>query len=123
MHRPVNETISERWKCWCWCDRDELSKTQSWLNLAVMKDTPDHLLNNGLFKIQDVIDGLLKALPLGGKKWNLPVYKCIVAHFREVSGLDREALKNMQYCKQILSNRLHRTCVRCSFLFLYYCTL
>ena len=27
----VDEVVSRRWKWWCWCDRDEVSKTQSWL--------------------------------------------------------------------------------------------
>ena len=28
----VNEAVSQRWKLWCWCNRDEVSKTQSWFN-------------------------------------------------------------------------------------------
>ena len=54
---------------------------------TVMEDTPDHLPDIGILKIQDVIDGPLEVLPLRGKKWDVPHYKHIVAHFREVSGL------------------------------------
>ena len=52
---------------------------------TVMEDTPHH-----------VIDGPLEVLPLRGKKWDVPHNEHIAAHFREVSGFDREALKNMQ---------------------------
>ena len=63
---------------------------------TVMEDTPDHLPDIGIFKIQDVIDGPLEVLPLRVKKWDVPHYERIAAHFREVSDLDREALKKMQ---------------------------
>ena len=56
---------------------------------TVMEDTPDHLPDIGIFKI----DGPLEVLPLRGKKWDVPHYERIAAHFREVSGLHREALK------------------------------
>ena len=61
-----------------------------------MEDTLYHLLDIGIFKIQDVIDGPLEFLPLRGNKWDVCHYEHVAAHFREVSGLDREALKNMQ---------------------------
>ena len=70
---------------------------------TVMEDTPDHLPDIGILKIQDVIDGWLSlmdgwtsVLPLRGKKLELPHYEHIAAHFRVVSGLDIEPLKNMQ---------------------------
>ena len=63
---------------------------------TVMEDTPDHLPDIGILKIQDVIDGWTSVLPLRGKKLELPHYEHIAAHFRVVSGLDIEPLKNMQ---------------------------
>ena len=84
---------------------------------TVMEDTLNHLPDIGFFKIQDVVDGPLVVLPLRGKKWNLPHCEHIAANFREVSGLDRETLKNIQQCKHIYSHRLHRTCMWYSFLF------
>ena len=75
-----------------------------------MEDTLNHLPDIGFFKIQDVVDGPLVVLLLRGKKWNLPHCEHIAANFREVSGLDRETLKNIQQCKHIYSHRLQRTC-------------
>ena len=37
---------------------------------TVMEDTPDHLPDIGIFKIQDVVDGPLEVLPLRRKKWD-----------------------------------------------------
>ena len=62
----------------------------------VMEDTPDHLLHIEIFKRKDIIDGPLEVLPLRGKKWDVPYYERIAAHFREGPGFEREALKNMQ---------------------------
>ena len=63
---------------------------------TVMKDTPDHFPDIGIFNIQDVINDPLEVLPMTGKKWGIPHYENIAPDFREVSGLDREALNNMQ---------------------------
>ena len=45
------------------------------------------------------------------EKWDIPHYEHIAADFRQVSEPEREELKNMQQCKQILSNRLDITSV------------
>ena len=61
-----------------------------------MEDTPDHLLDAGVFNIEDVIDGPLEVLPLWGKKCDVPKYEHIAAHFQVVSEIDRAVLKNSQ---------------------------
>ena len=39
---------------------------------------------------------ILEVLPLRRKKWDVTHYEHIAKYFREVPGLDRETLKNMQ---------------------------
>ena len=63
---------------------------------TIMEDTPDHLPDVDLFNIEDVIDGPLEVLPLQGKKWDVPKYERIAAHFQVVSEMDRTELKNSQ---------------------------
>ena len=66
---------------------------------TVIENTPDirdHLHDIGFFKIQDAINTPFEVLPLRVKIWDVPHYEHVAEHFREVSGLGREALKNMQ---------------------------
>lgn len=108
IHRPANELISQR------CNRDEMSKNQSFLS-TVKAGTPDHLPDIEFSKLKMIFIVLLKSY-LRGKKQDVTQYEFSSAHFREVSGLDTEALE-IQYWKQMLSNRLCKTCPWCSFLF------
>ena len=66
MHWSVNEVICQRWKWWCWCNRDDVCKPRLGLSHGVQSRR---------------------------KKWDLTHYEYIAAYFSKVSGLDREPLK------------------------------
>ena len=85
-----------------------------------MEDTSDDLPDIGIFKIQDVIDGPLEVLLWRGKKWDVPHYERVVVYFREVSGLDREALtcnSENKYCQSDFIELVQD--VSCCFVLLY----
>lgn len=64
---------------------------------TIMEETPSHLPDIAIFKVEDIIDGPIRALPLKGKKWDIQDYDSIFSYFQEVSKLDRLALKNMSF--------------------------
>ena len=62
-----------------------------------MEETPEHLPDVAVFKIEDIIDGPITAVPLKRKKWEIPDYDNIFSFFQDVLKMDRLSLKNMSF--------------------------
>ena len=56
---------------------------------TTLEDTPEHLPDIGLFKMEDIIAGPLQAVPMKGNKFNVPEYESIKDRFAIVSKLNR----------------------------------
>uniref|UniRef100_A0A7M5XKL4 Uncharacterized protein n=1 Tax=Clytia hemisphaerica TaxID=252671 RepID=A0A7M5XKL4_9CNID len=56
---------------------------------TTLEDTPQHLPDIGLFKMEDIIAGPLKATPMKGNKFYVPEYPSVKERFAIVSKLNR----------------------------------
>ena len=56
---------------------------------TTLEDTPAHLPDISIFKLEDVIAGPLQVTPLKRLKFEVPAYQSLVAHFKAVEKLDR----------------------------------
>ena len=48
---------------------------------TILKDTPDHFTDIGMFKLYDLIARPLEVIPLRRKKIDIPNYQSIVDYF------------------------------------------
>ena len=123
MHRPVNGAISQGWKWWCWCDRDEVSKSRAGLS-TVMKDTLYiAFLTLEFSKIKTLLMALLKSYIWDGKMGYTSLWTYCCRFQTGIWAWQRRVEKHATMQTNTVKQTWYNFCVMFLFVLYYFITI